>query len=468
MKLNQRFQFRLNDIRIWIFVFFVIRMVGITNPPLETGHNWRQCLTNMMARNFYDGRANILYPEIDYAGNNSGIIGSEFPLFNYLIYLTSLAFDYSHWYGRLINLIVSSFGIYFFFLLIRKLTSEKIAFLASIVLLSSIWFAFSRKIMPDTFSVSLVLIGLYCCHKYLYSGKWIQLILFFLLTTLGGLCKIPSLYLLSALSILIFIPGLDGYRKAYVIVVTSICIGVVALWYFYWVPYLLATYHNQLYFPRGIIEGFKEIVPLANRFFRNFYFNALNSYIAFICCLVGAYLVISGHGKYRREILLVLTFTFFVFILKTGEVFPLHNYYVIPFVPVMAVLAGIAIDRIPIKFQAMLLLLIVAEGILNQQHDFFIRKNQRNVMLLESLADQFTDKKDLIVINGGQSPQEIYFTHRKGWSVNNDKINPNLLLQFKNAGAAYLIINHKTFNDSLTYLHPLGNMEEYSIYSLKE
>src|SRR6188508_1824146 len=285
MKLNQRFQFRLNDIRIWIFVFFVIRMVGITNPPLETGHNWRQCLTNMTARNFYDGRANILYPEIDYAGNNSGIIGSEFPFFNYLIYLTSLAFDYSHWYGRLINLIVSSFGIYFFFLLIRKLTSEKIAFLASIVLLSSIWFAFSRKIMPDTFSVSLVLIGLYCCHKYLYSGKWIQLILFFLLTTLGGLCKIPSLYLLSALSILIFIPGVDRYRKAYVMVVTSLCIGVVALWYFYWVPYLLATYHNQLYFPRGIIEGFKEIVPLANRFFRNFYFNALNSYIAFICCL---------------------------------------------------------------------------------------------------------------------------------------------------------------------------------------
>ena len=68
-------------------MFFILRMYGITNAPLEVGHNWRQSLTNMIARNFIQIDNNILYPRIDVDGNKSGIMATEFPLFNYLIYL---------------------------------------------------------------------------------------------------------------------------------------------------------------------------------------------------------------------------------------------------------------------------------------------------------------------------------------------------------------------------------------------
>jgi hypothetical protein len=158
MNYFEKLKIGLSHIQTWIVIFFAIRLVGITNAPLEAGHNWRQSLTNMIARNFYEIRANLLYPEIDYAGINSGIIGSEFPFFNYLIFLFTSGLGDAHWYGRLINLIVSSLGIYFFYLLVAKWFNKKIAFHATIVLLCSIWFAFSRKIMPDTFSVSLVII----------------------------------------------------------------------------------------------------------------------------------------------------------------------------------------------------------------------------------------------------------------------------------------------------------------------
>src|SRR6187399_1038601 len=110
----------ISDIRFWILIFFIIRMIGITNPPLEISHNWRQSLTNMIARNFSESESNLLYPKIDMAGNMTGIIGSEFPFFNYLIYLTSCVFGYSHWYGRIINLIVSSFGVYTFYLIVKN------------------------------------------------------------------------------------------------------------------------------------------------------------------------------------------------------------------------------------------------------------------------------------------------------------------------------------------------------------
>ena len=79
----------LTDIRFWIIFLFLLRLVGITNAPLEVGHNWRQAMTNMVARNFVDHGAHMLYPTIDMAGEKTGIIGAEFPLLNYLIYLIS-------------------------------------------------------------------------------------------------------------------------------------------------------------------------------------------------------------------------------------------------------------------------------------------------------------------------------------------------------------------------------------------
>lgn len=459
---------RWTDIRIWIVLFFVVRLFGITNAPLETGHNWRQALTAMIARNFVEHKANLLYPEVDYAGSGSGIIGSEFPFYNYLIYLVSLVFGYDHWYGRLINLVVSSLGIYFFYKLVSKLTNRKVAFGAAIILLSSIWFAFSRKIMPDTFSVSLVIIGYYYCYDYLQAGRAYALFLFFLLTTLGILCKIPALYLMPALTILFFIKEIPLQRKLAVWTLAGLSFGLVCLWYFYWVPYLVKSYHNQLYFPRGLMEGLKEIISLSGGFFRNFYFNAFHSYVAFAAFVAGIYFVVTGRQPYLKWGLLIASLTFLMFTLKTGIVFPLHNYYIIPFVPVMALIAGMALERIPAKFFYFILLIIVAEGIGNQQHDFFIKDKEGYKMAVEQLTQRHTPKDALIVINGGQSPQEIYLAHRKGWSVNNDKINMESLELYNNAGATFLVVDRRTYPDSISYLPMVAEEKDFSVYSLRD
>ncbi len=157
----------ISDIRFWIFLFFLIRLYGITLPPLEVAHNWRQTTVTMVARNFIEVDNNIFYPRIDIAGEKTGITGMEFPLLNYLIYLVSLIFGYEHWYGRLINLIVSSIGIFFFFKFVKKYFDHRIAFSSTIILLVSIWFSYSRKIMPDTFAMSFIIAGIYYGSNYL-------------------------------------------------------------------------------------------------------------------------------------------------------------------------------------------------------------------------------------------------------------------------------------------------------------
>ncbi len=457
----------LTDIRFWILFFFILRLIGITNAPLEIGHNWRQSLTNMIARNFLEGNANMLYPQIDMAGNQTGIIGSEFPFYNYLIYLVSLVFGYSHWYGRLINLIASSFGTYFFYLLVEKVCNKKVAFNASIVLLSSIWFAYSRKIMPDTFSVSLVIIGLFYGYMYLTTGTFGKLFLFFLFTTLGMLCKIPALSLVSVISIILIVKEIPVNRKLIVLILTTLSLIIVGLWYFYWVPYLLETYHYQLYFPKGLIEGSKEIIPLLPDFFEKFYFSSLCSYIALAFVVGGLFFIFKSKDFYLKTGILIITISFFIFILKTGSVFPLHTYYIIPFTPVMALAAGYGLSKFPAKYLYVPLILISLEGIANQQHDFFIKNGERYKLSLEGLTDKNIGKNELIVINGSQSPQEIYFAHRKGWTVENDAINKEELNRLKELGASYLIINKKSFANTIDYYPLISSDQNYDIYKLK-
>ncbi|MCI5056072.1 MAG: glycosyltransferase family 39 protein [Flavobacteriales bacterium] len=255
---------------------FLVRLIGIQNPPLESGHNWRQSLTNMVARNFLED-PNILYPKIDMAGEKTGIIGSEFPVFNYLIFLVSALFGFEHWYGRLINLIFSSIGLWSFFRIIREFVNQKVAFNATIVLLFSLWFSYSRKVMPDTFSLSLLLTGLWMGYDYLKSGKILSLTGFFVLCAIGMLSKIPALSVFSLVSVVPFVRKIPLKKRIIFSIVSVLVIIPVLIWYFLWVPYLVNTYKFELYFPRGLVEGLLEIIPLYKELFEKFYFSALRS-----------------------------------------------------------------------------------------------------------------------------------------------------------------------------------------------
>jgi 4-amino-4-deoxy-L-arabinose transferase-like glycosyltransferase len=437
----------LTDIRFWIILFFILRLYGITNPPLEIAHNWRQTLTNMVARNFLEIDNNIFYPRIDMDGNRTGIIASEFPLYNYLIYLMAKIFGYTHWYGRLISLIFSSFGIFYFYKILKKFFTEELAFYSSMILLSSIWFAFSRKSMPDVFCMSLVIIGIYYGLMYLYEKRIRYLFLFFVISTLAVLSKIPALYLISILAIPLADKNVVFSLKRNIVISGVFILTVVYAWYFYWVPYLLATYGFQLYFPKHFVEGLKELIIYGPDTLEKFYFTALESFIGFAVFLTGVFFIIKKKQKVPFAIIGTATLFFILFIIKTGYVFSVHSYYVIPYVPVMAFAAAFAMIEIKNKkWRVFLVAFIVIEGILNQQDDFRIKDSEKYKLSLETIADKISSKTDLFAINTGKSPQESYFLHRKGWALEqaqtNDLVCMNDLIK---KGCKFLILDlHST------------------------
>jgi len=465
----------ITDIRFWIVVFFVIRLLGITNPPLEVAHNWRQVTVTMVSRNFLEIDNNIFYPRIDIAGEKTGITGMEFPLLNYLIYLISKLFGYQHWYGRLINLVISSLGLWFFYRLLNKYFSEQVSFYSTIILTVSIWFQFSRKIMPDTFSMSMVIASIYYGTNYLESKfqlkKYLYLLSCVSLMLLGILSKLPSAYLLIVFGIFMVNGQIDIKRKLLLALVSLIWLMPAVYWYFFWVPHLVDKFGFYHFFMgNSFAQGYNEIILNLADTLKKFYDTALK-FIGFAVFLFG--LIISIIKKERVILtLFILTFLgFCIVIFKAGFNFPHHSYYVIPFVPVMALIAGYGLTKIGNPKIALLVLIAISfEGIANQQHDFRVKKKDNFIVNLESELDKISHRDDLIIINSGAYPTPMYFAHRKGWVNSNEIIKDSKYInELVKKGLKYLVILKTSFGTEIKLEHyeKVFESQDYCVYKAK-
>lgn len=459
------------DIRFWIAFFFIIRLIGITNPPLEVGHNWRQTTVTMVARNFLEVDNNIFYPRIDFAGDKTGITGMEFPLLNYIIYATSEIFGYQHWYGRLINLLVSSFGLWFFYLLVKRFYQENVAFYSTLILTVSIWFQFSRKIMPDTFAMSIILAGVYFGVCFLFDKKQqkgLYLISYFLLIMLGILAKLPSGILLGIIAILLFNPSIEKHRKIGLISVTAVSLIPAVFWYFFWVPYLVEQFGFWHFFMgKDSLTGLSELFLNGHETCKKFYDSALK-YVGFMVFLFGLFYAVKRKEKKLMLPFLICFLLFFVIMMKAGFTFSHHNYYIIPFVPLMAVMAGYGITCIPSRsWRTIILFAIVIEGIANQQHDFFLKDKQLSLLELESDLNEFTHPHDLIAINSGDFPTPMYFANRKGWILHNEDIDQEGKLRslWEKGLRCVVVLNDNPVDLSkFSFLRLVHKNSQYSIY----
>lgn len=475
MKLNLKSIFKTDDIRFWILIFFIIRLYGITFPPLEVSHNWRQTTVTMVARNFYETDNNILLPRVDMAGEKSGITGMEFPVLNYLIYLVSLIFGYEHWYGRLINLGISSIGLYYFYLLVRKFFEEKTAFSSTIVLLFSIWFTYSRKIMPDTFSMSFILFGLYHSLEYLDTSRIKNLLISCLALAIGTLSKLPSAYIF----ILLVLPFFNGktFNRPKITLAASLALSLIfPIWYYFkWVPYLTEHYgYHHFFMGKSMLEGGKELLDHSSETLNKFYDVAIK-YIAFAMLLLGFYFSIVKRNKTILSIFILGFIGFLPIMLKGGFTFYHHSYYIIPFVPVMALMSGFGISNIKKSNISRIILIAVGlEGTLNHMDDFRLKDKDRPVLQLEMEMDKLSSRNELILINSGAFPTPMYFAHRKGWVAFNDQIEKKKFVDsLTTLGLKHIIIMKRTFGEKLkensldsSWLIATDN-EDYSIFSKK-
>jgi hypothetical protein len=444
----------MGDIRFWVALAFALRLIGIGNPPLETSHHWRQTSVLMVARNYAEHGVDLLHPRMDTAGTLTGITGMEFPLLNMLIAWGMLLFGDVYWPGRLIVLIAGSVGVLRFHKLVGRYLGVRQALYAALLLLFSLWFMYARKVMPDVFALSLVLVGLERLDAARgIRNPWAALVLGSLLIGAGLLSKITAGCLLAVWPVLAW-----PHRNSRIVQLATGLIAVATVpalwWYFQWVPHLVEAYGFWHFFMGGpMVEGAVQLMRNWPRTLDNFYFDALR-FSGFALFLLGLYFAAKRRQRGMLIAFALLSGAFLVVMLKAGDTFWVHAYYVLPFTPTMALVGGYGLAQLQNTRWAQILLVIVAvEGLAAQANDF--RLSPPLVPLLR-LEEDLGQDNGLIAMNTGQVPTAMYFAHRSGWTMTNTELaDPSTLEALLRNGCTRIVVFKRTFDTAVELPWPL-------------
>ncbi len=323
--------------------------------------------------------------------------------------------------------------------------------------------------MPDTFSLSLVIIVTYYAWKYLEKHKpWIGVISL-LLIGLGILSKIPSICFLTLLLIPLFLEPVRREVKIRFLLGLLLCMILVVAWYGFWMPYLEETYHNKLIWPVSLHKGWNIFIENLNQTLYRFRINAFHQAGPFWITLAGLIALVFAGKKKILLVILAYSILFFLFILKTGHVFHTHNYYVIPYIPVMCVSIGYFFSRVKIhKVDLLLIALAILSHSIAQNHKDWIARYNERFLTLQAIVDKYIQKEDKVMVNGGVlNPTMMHFTGRRGWTVNNDVLSKvEWIPQMKEHGLKYIVVDRHSWNEILPY-ELLFENDAFWIYSLE-
>ncbi len=454
------------DYKIFLLIAFII---GLSNYDLNLidDHAWRQSLTISIAKNMLE-YPNPLYPRTVFCCKGEYIIGSEFPLFNMLMALFYKVFGYQHWYGRVINLFFSLMGAVFFYKVVARLFNKRSASFATIFLLSSIFMVFARKSMPDTFSISLVIMSVWFLIQYMDHHQTQHLILGLLMLMLGGLSKFPAYCCLAFLTFPL-IESWTNKETTMKLVMGLFGISIiVSFWYLFWMPYLSTTYGNQLVWPSGVWEGMVTIYKDAERAWYRLEVNAFGFRLPFFLSIMGLGIAWFTRDKGMIFTFLVFTLMYIGFIAKAGVVFTDHNYYILPFVPMLALLAGYGFDKLIYKdwLGYVLMTVLFYFGVISNKELSQPLDYMKDYPRLTEIVNKYTNKDDKVLINLGQfNPVGLYFADRFGWSENNDILTKTEWMpDFKKLGLKIIIVDKEKYpNPQLPYAR-LYDDAKFSIY----
>src|SRR5258708_4694060 len=107
-----------------VFVICILavasRLIFINQPYIDHW-SWRQSDVAAIARNFLQNGFRFGYPQIDWAGNAPGYVGTEFPILPFIAAVYYKFAGVHEWIGRIQAVILFAVSLPFFFLLVREI-----------------------------------------------------------------------------------------------------------------------------------------------------------------------------------------------------------------------------------------------------------------------------------------------------------------------------------------------------------
>jgi 4-amino-4-deoxy-L-arabinose transferase-like glycosyltransferase len=414
-------------ITIWIFAV-AVRLILINQPYIDHW-SWRQCDVAAIARNFFENGFRFAYPQIDWAGNATGYVGTEFPILPLVAAICYKFAGVHEWIGRSQAIIFFAVSLPFFFLLVREIFGGTAAVWATF------FFSFAplnifagRSFMPDVPSLSLAIIGLYFFLRWRRDYNWTLFSLAAIAICLSLLIKITSIIIVAPLLYFAIAEDADrgtggghhawggrGQRPRLQLALFA-AIGILPSAVWYWHAHQIADefYPHHFFGAGGIrIENFSWYWSIA----RQTATSSLTPVLA-IMGLIG--LFVAPRSRYSRLFHWWLGATvLFILVVGYGN---RHRWYQLPLVPIAAAFAGAACaffgSKISSRPVAITLSILLASSFAILSY-FDVRP------LYESSSSQLRDvgvelrkvtAPDALVVAADMGdPTIFYYAERKGW-----------------------------------------------------
>jgi 4-amino-4-deoxy-L-arabinose transferase-like glycosyltransferase len=409
---------------IWV-VAVTVRLILINQPYIDHW-SWRQSDVAAIARNFYENGFRFAYPQIDWAGNSTGYVGTEFPILPFIAAICYKFASVHEWIGRSQAVILFAVSLPIFFLLVREIFGITAAVWATF------FFAFAplnifagRSFMPDVPSLSLSIIGLYFFLQWTRGREWAPFYLAAIAISLSLLIKVTSIVIAAPLASIAVaalserrnaVAKIGGHRPPLQWITLFAGMALVPSLAWYWHGYEIAErfYPHHFFGSGGIrIEGLTWYWDIA----RETVISGLTPILT-VMALIGLFVA----PRSKRSLVFhcwLAAMVLFIIIVGYGN---RHRWYQLPLVPIAAAFAGAACaffgSKIASRRVAVTLSILLASSFAILAFVYVRPLYEPSAAQLRRAGlelSKTTAPDALIAAADTGDPTIFYYAHRKGW-----------------------------------------------------
>ncbi len=428
--------------------------------PITGIHSWRQADTAAMARHFHLSKTPIWLPQIDWGGESTGYVESEFPLFPYLTSQLYQFFGIHEWLGRCVSILCSGLTIWLIIRLGRRWFDPTAGWWGGMAMaVAPLGVYYGRSFQAEALMLLCAAAALEC-HSFWSSqkSKW-GLVLSWLFFTTAALIKvIPLLWLGLPLLLVHLTPApreqaitlqvtaqqlLRLFRSPGFWIYGGTSIAIISAWYFH-------AYH--LGEASGLSFGFwgedsdrSNIGLILNL---SSWLNLTIRIGTRLLCVIGIpFLILGGIRSWSTgggRIAIGGLIGLLICTVATMRSSTVHEYYQFPLLLFTSPLIGLGWNSWQRQRNGRLiwtflgLWMMVSVVVLSLDYWAIEARQSRIWMpLAKTIRNELPADARLITVTG-PDPTLLNLSRRQGWLISSGKITPSKMTELKQAGASHL------------------------------
>ncbi len=391
----------------------VARLKGITNPLLDD-QGWRQADTASMSFHMLGHLTDIPYvflPQLNYDGVTPQNVELEFPFLPYLLAWTWTLFGWADIWGRLWSVALSLVTVGGVYYLGREMFTERVGFLAAaIYAFIPLSIYYGRVVMPEPMAQAWSIWALAMIWKWRNSPEVSGVWKIGLLMAGAILAKLPQLMLFPVALLLGFYPW--NKKRVGQLIRFSLIVLIPSLVYYLWVHFNVSPSSQ---FVSGIMVG--NMTDSSNLNWSLLERNIKQGFTGSILLLsaVGLIRLILSQAS-ARIALLTWGGIGVLYVVVVCVRIPL-DYYLVPLLPIAALLSAYAldwIDYIPGTVFVMLILILINRD----SYAYLSPKYQWNEdYLIQAKWIKDNTPASSILVLSDPPPMTFYYANRVGFRL---------------------------------------------------